>query len=172
VIIPIRDHAQVRGIWLRDSVGGHTVHARQQVRPKRFRETTFLDFNIALVAYEGGSTIIGRGGPSSIENRRITFFQCVSPGPKTSVKTCTNRVYKQRVRMVDQEFLETVDIDWGDNFKEGRIFGNGLTSHRVVDFGHRWSRERDSCFGPFGDSRGYTSIRVPEIITKIARPSP
>jgi hypothetical protein len=55
----------------------------------------------------------------------VTFLLCVSPGPETLMKTTENRVYERTIRMVNEEGIETIDVDGSGDGEKVRKRGEG-----------------------------------------------
>jgi hypothetical protein len=79
----VSDHAQVRGIRFRHSMGGHAVHSWQEIASEGEREAIFMYLDIALFANKRGFVRIGRGGPRTVECHWIAVLKSICPRPKT-----------------------------------------------------------------------------------------
>ena len=157
----VSDHAQIGRTGFGYSVSRHAVHAWKQFGSERVREAPFCDLDISLCSNELSLLFVARGGFCTIIDRRISFFECVGPGPKTVAQPSTDRGDERRIRVVEKQLMKTVDVNGGDDLEKCRVFRDGLAGYRVRKFQRRGWGEGNCSLGPFGYGGGEVCVGVP-----------
>jgi len=147
----IRDHTKVGRVGFGDGMGRHRVHAREEVWPEGRRETSLLDLDVALLADERRLACITGGRPGSVECCWVAVFERVRPGPEALSQASTHGGDKEGVRVVGEQFLEAVHIDWGDDAKKGGVVGDCLKGDGIRGFREGRTRKGGGGCRPFGN---------------------
>jgi hypothetical protein len=99
--------------------------------------------------------------------RGIPWEMCICPGPESLAEPRDDRMYEGTVGMLSEQFIETVDVEWGvDREKVGKG-GKGCIDKWIFQLRLRWSWEWFCRFGPFCNCLGRALIGAPKVVSEV-----
>lgn len=105
-----------------------------------------------------------------VNNKGVFNAFSDSSWPETFSQTVTHRKDQGSVGMQDKEAFQTVNIYWGNNFKEVRVIPDCSEGYGVGEFIHRGRWKRRCAFSPCHKCHADRIIISPDKVSNIMRP--